>query len=84
MATDVRDPMATDVREPFYGDEERYRESIRTRVLNLTDDELQQVHDLFHPSNHKDIPYEHWMLGARVRALIRKEQKQRLELAANE
>lgn len=76
--------MSDDLREPFYQEDVDYRANLRTRVLSLTDDELQQVHDLFHPSNHKDIPYQHWMVGARVRALVRAEQKRRAESAEKE
>jgi hypothetical protein len=63
----------------FYEDDDTYHAALRQRVSSLSDDELQQVHDLFDRTNHDKIPPHYWMLGARVRGLIRREQRRRME-----
>jgi hypothetical protein len=72
------------VTEAFYRDDDDYHGALRRRVLSLTDEELQSVHDLFDRTNHHKIPPHYWMLAARVRGLIRKEQKRRKESAPND
>lgn len=71
----------TDPAQGFYQADDDYHRVLRDRAGSLSDDELQQVHDLFDRTNHDKIPAHYWMLGARVRGLIRKEQRRRKEIA---
>ena len=66
--------------EAFRRDDDDYHAALQRRVLTLTGDELQKIHDLFDWRN-KDLPWAYWMTGARVRILIRKEQGRRKEAA---
>lgn len=73
----------TEALDPFYRDDDAYHATLNRRVSSLTDDELQQVHDLLDWRN-PEVPFVYWMTGARVRQLIRKEQRRRKETAPNE
>ena len=74
--------MTDDPRAPFYLVDLNFREALRTTLMPLSDEELQEVHDLFARTNHKDIPMEFWFLAPKVRILIRAEQSRRAKRAA--
>ena len=67
------DPLA----EPFYLAYLAYNESVKARVAQLTDDELEQVRDMFGHHNYRNIPSEFWLVAAKVRAACTVEQRRR-------
>lgn len=73
--------MTDDPRAPFYLVEEQTRASIEKLLAPLSDEQLTEVYDLFHASNHSNIPIRYWGIAVRVRVLILREQKKRKESA---
>lgn len=66
-----------DVREPFYMASLDYRERLRRMVSTYSDEELTEIHDLFHVSHLGEIPIAFMDVGPKVRVLIRAELKRR-------
>lgn len=74
--------MTQDPRAPFYIVEEQTRASIEKLLAPLSDDQLDEILNLFHASNHSNIPFRYWGIAVRVRVLILREQKKRKESEA--
>lgn len=74
--------MTDDPRAPFYLVEEQTRASIEKLLAPLSDEQLTEVYDLFHPRNHSIIPFRYWGIAVRVRAHIVRERKKREESKA--
>lgn len=74
--------MTDDPRAPFFIIEEQTRASIEKLLDPLSDEQLDEILNLFHASNHSLIPFRYWGIATRVRAHILRVQKKRKESAA--
>lgn len=74
--------MTDDPRVPFYLVEEQTRATIEKMLDPLSDEQLDEILNLFHVSNHSLIPFRYWGIATRVRAHILRVQKKRKESAS--
>lgn len=80
--SEERGPQTDPLINPFLSALFEYREAIRQKVELLTDDELDQVYDLFNRDNLPRIPHEFWAASYTVRARIQIERRRRAARAA--